>query len=281
MATGFIGLAWMSVQVFGQGDALLVSDYTGDRVYLFRRERTTCLGAPLALIEDSDPQASGRFGDLVATHGNFVLTTDEADERLRLFELQSDGSYTLIFDHDAAGEITAIALGDQHIAMTMYDGVSAWYLVSDDNVSPPTEVVLISPDIPACLATCGNDVFFGFPSTLGGDGELYIGAFEPGTMTWTLPQTIALPPPPTQLAGIGPGFGFSVDCDGDTLIVGAPGVDNEAFLVDAGRAYVYKRDAVSGDWTFSSELTSLIPQDGEQFGYDVAVCGSVASPKRL
>ena len=66
-------------------------------------------------------------------------------------------------------------------------------------------------------------------------------------------------------------FGISVAVDGDTLVVGAPGDDDNG--ADSGSVYVFTRDPDSGEWRQGAKLT---PDDGQAldyFGYSVAVSG--------
>ena len=76
-------------------------------------------------------------------------------------------------------------------------------------------------------------------------------------------------------------FGFSVDIDGDTMVVGAPFTDTLA--TDSGSAFVFVR---SGDsWTQQAELIRENNRpDFDRFGESVAISGdttSVAFQSRL
>lgn len=66
-------------------------------------------------------------------------------------------------------------------------------------------------------------------------------------------------------------FGWAVDIDGDTIVVGAhtswPGSVNQAGSVD-----VFQR-APDGVWTHTATLTAADPLPGGNFGHDVAVSG--------
>lgn len=69
-------------------------------------------------------------------------------------------------------------------------------------------------------------------------------------------------------------FGFSLDCDGEHLVVGARGNDDQA--VGAGAAYVY--DLGPTTFPLSADLAGKIyaPEAGvgDQFGYSVAIDGA-------
>ena len=66
------------------------------------------------------------------------------------------------------------------------------------------------------------------------------------------------------------GIGSGVAIDGDTAVVGAPGVDDETKL-SLGAAYVFTR--VSGVWTKQATLTASDRADSALFGSSVAVSG--------
>ncbi|GIQ84734.1 hypothetical protein KIPB_006283, partial [Kipferlia bialata] len=63
------------------------------------------------------------------------------------------------------------------------------------------------------------------------------------------------------------GYGHVVSVDGDVLVVGTTG--------DIGYAYVYERDASTGEWEEVSVLTSGL--EGRNYGYSMAVSGGVVA----
>jgi hypothetical protein len=65
------------------------------------------------------------------------------------------------------------------------------------------------------------------------------------------------------------GFGRAVAISGDTVVVGAPGVDRLAF--DGGAAYVFEREG--GAWTQAAELTASDGADSDAFGFSVGLSG--------
>lgn len=73
-------------------------------------------------------------------------------------------------------------------------------------------------------------------------------------------------------------FGFSVDIDGDRLVVGATGEDSNNAGVNqvpnnsasrSGAAYVFER--VNGEWTETAYLKAFNPGASDQFGHSVAI----------
>ena len=67
-------------------------------------------------------------------------------------------------------------------------------------------------------------------------------------------------------------FGWDLDLDGDTIIVGAPDEDSSK-----GAAYIFKRSA-NGAWSQEAKLLadSSDRDSGDSFGYSVAVDGDIA-----
>lgn len=74
-------------------------------------------------------------------------------------------------------------------------------------------------------------------------------------------------------------FGFSVDIDGDYLIVGALGQDYDAansnFIGAAGAAYIYEKDA-NDNWNFVQKLVASQRETTRQLGRCVSISGDYA-----
>lgn len=71
-------------------------------------------------------------------------------------------------------------------------------------------------------------------------------------------------------AAAGDNFGFWLDIDGDTVIVGAPGADI-ASAGNAGAAYVFTRTGSS--WSEQTKLTAPDATANDQFGHGVTIDG--------
>ena len=65
-------------------------------------------------------------------------------------------------------------------------------------------------------------------------------------------------------------FGYVVSISGDTLVVGAPQVDDNG--VDSGSAYIYER-AGDGTWSAVAKLTASDAASGDLFGLAVSISG--------
>ena len=63
-------------------------------------------------------------------------------------------------------------------------------------------------------------------------------------------------------------FGWSIDMDGETLVVGAP--KNDKMGEDAGAVYIYRHTG-NNSWNLVKELTAPNPQENQQFGRCVVI----------
>ncbi|NNF01208.1 MAG: T9SS type A sorting domain-containing protein, partial [Bacteroidia bacterium] len=74
-------------------------------------------------------------------------------------------------------------------------------------------------------------------------------------------------------------FGWSVAISGDNIVVGARFEDNDlnggTTQFESGSAYIFNKDA-SGYWTEQQKFIASDRTDFDQFGYDVAICDSLA-----
>ncbi|MBN2521867.1 MAG: T9SS type A sorting domain-containing protein [Bacteroidales bacterium] len=75
-------------------------------------------------------------------------------------------------------------------------------------------------------------------------------------------------------------FGNSVCISGDYAIVGAPYEDTDVNgynpVSGAGAAYIYKRQASTGNWQRAQKLTNAYRSEGDYFGWSVSISGRYA-----
>jgi len=72
-------------------------------------------------------------------------------------------------------------------------------------------------------------------------------------------------------------FGGSVSIDGDTVVIGATGDDDDGS--DSGSAYVFTRitpGELASDWTQNAKLTAADGAEGDYFGGSVSIDGDTA-----
>jgi hypothetical protein len=103
------------------------------------------------------------------------------------------------------------------------------------------------------------------------EGAIYV--FTRSDSTWS--QQAKLTRSPASSNGY---VGYSIDLEGDTIIVGAPLEDSSA--TDAGSAYIFTRsDSI---WSQSINISNPRPAAGDQFGHSVAISGNraiIGAPK--
>jgi len=123
----------------------------------------------------------------------------------------------------------------------------------------------------ASIAGEGSDLVIGSPGQAVGSvqGAGAVVTFrEPSQVTASYPPNLA-----TLISSVNPAvadkFGWSVDIDNGTLLVGAPGVDQPS-AVDAGAAFVYEQDD-KGDMEPVAKLADPTPDAGAELGTAVDV----------
>lgn len=104
----------------------------------------------------------------------------------------------------------------------------------------------------------------GQPATNAGS----VSVFVRSETTWSLQTTLTSPDP-----AAGDAFGASVGISGDTIIVGAPGDDEQA-LQNVGSAYIFTR--TGNVWTFLVKLHMPSAHGNDDFGRAVAISGNTA-----
>src|SRR5690606_39683704 len=67
-------------------------------------------------------------------------------------------------------------------------------------------------------------------------------------------------------------FGFSVDIDGDAIVVGAPEHDVSS-NADAGKAYIFRYNVGMGTWAEEDDLAAGDVEAGARFGDAVSISG--------
>jgi hypothetical protein len=99
------------------------------------------------------------------------------------------------------------------------------------------------------------------------DGAVFV--FERTRAGWTLDTVLTHSPTPV----LGQ-FGFEVALLGDTLLVGDPWGQTGSSTTHAGRVFVFERQ--NGVWSEKQMLTSTVAQDGDLFGWSLALSSSRA-----
>ena len=219
-----------------------------------------------AKLTASDPAADDSFGSSVAIHGTTVLVGAHFDDD----DGANSGSayvfhaaaWTAIPD-SAPGETNATTHTITHLPSASYEfRVRA---ANSIGVSAPTAAVTATASLTVPAQPTG------LSATPANNGEIALSWDDPADTTITgyeydfqaeIAKLTASDPAADER------FGFSVAVDGDTMVVGAPTVWDNA---REGAAYVYVREA--GLWNQIAKLTASDPAADDLFGYSVAVDG--------
>jgi len=101
-------------------------------------------------------------------------------------------------------------------------------------------------------------------------GAVYVLDLEGNVIAFLKALDIAPQDRTTKTLGWADRLGTSVAIDGNIVVAGAPGWED-----DAGKAYVFERDQFSGKWRQSGQLVPEVSTAGSLFGQSVAVSGEV------
>ncbi|MBE0573110.1 MAG: hypothetical protein IH618_16320, partial [Ignavibacteriaceae bacterium] len=239
--------------------------------------------SPSTKIVASDGQAEDHFGDAVATNGDFAMVgAPDADENgtdagaVYVYEPinnQWTESAKLLAPDGADGDNFGGAVdmfGDLAIVGARFDdpdGSAYIYRLSGNTWNLETKIV---PNDGSTGDKFGNSVAIYNDRaaigayTYGGIGAVYIFTYQSGN--WI--QTDKITPADGE---INDWFGYSIDLNGDYLIVGNP-TDNDNGTI-SGSAYVYH---YANGWTLDKKIIGDDVDEADHFGWSVAIDGQYA-----
>ena len=116
------------------------------------------------------------------------------------------------------------------------------------------------------VSLSGDTVVIGAPGDASSAGSAYVFIRSGGVWTQQAKLTASGGDPYDF-------FGGCVSLSGDTVVIGAPGV-NFPSIIYTGAAYVFVRSGE--DWTQQAELTASDGADDDNFGYSVSLSGETA-----
>ncbi len=295
---------WFGHSVAVSGNTAVVGafrDYNGNATgsaYVFERDPATGNWTERTKLLASDGEAGDYFGVSVAVSGDTVVIGAYSDDDAGN---ETGSAYVFVRDavngnwaqqakllaSDAAANsffgVSVAVSGDSTIvgAFTSSAGApgSAYVFVRD----PATgnwiqQAKLLASDGAAydqfggSVAIQGNTVVVGAPSrdeTGPDSGSAYVFERNPATNLWTQQAKL--------LFGDGAPFNYignSVAVVGNTAVVGSQGSVYPG--TDAGAAYVFVRNPVTGSWTQQAKFLASDAGGGELFGLSVAVAGDTA-----
>ncbi len=117
----------------------------------------------------------------------------------------------------------------------------------------------------AAVALAGNRLVVGVPGRAGLTGAVYVYEYTGGN--WLVTATLAA----ADFAA-GDEFGTAVAIAGNTIVVGAPRVEDGAGPNDSGAVYVYER--IGGSWQQVQRLTDIAASPNAMLGHALAFDGT-------
>ncbi|NWH04496.1 CARDB domain-containing protein [Desulfobacter latus] len=235
------------VGAYGPNDTY--SGPPGSAYIFYRDQGGTDTWGQVAKIMASDGVRKDYFGWSISINGDTVVVGARGDDDNGI-----DSGSAYIFCRDQGG---ADAWG-QVAKITASDGVWGDYFGWSVSIDGDTVVVGANGDDDNGL----------------GSGSAYIFCRDQGgTDAWGQAAKI------TASDGVwGDYFGWSVSIDGDTVVVGAPGDDNEDqdpyYIDDFGSAYIFYRDQSGTDaWGQAAKITASDGAEDDSFGDSVSIDG--------
>ena len=197
-----------------------------------------------------------------------LAAADTADNTSFGMAVAVDGAYALV--GTPGDDVNGSNSGAAYLFLQSQGGLDGWgqvkKLVADD--ADAEDIFGVSVDISGDYIVVGAGAEDGAGSSR---GAVYIFYKDQGGVdNWGQFKKLT-----ATGAEDNDGFGFAVALDGDTLIVGADGVDGDG--TDEGAAYVFYKDHGGADnWGLVVALEAADPEDGNQFGYAIDLSGDVA-----
>jgi len=220
-----------------------------------------------AYLKASNTGTGDRFGHRVAIHGDLVVVGAQSED--------GSGSGVDPFSNDGAASAGAAYVfrrvggawtHDAYLKASNTDAGDSFG--SAVAVHGNTIAIGAQEEDSAAIGVGGDPSSGGSP----GSGAVYV--FVHDGSSWTQQAYVK-----ATNTDAGDGFGWSVDLEGDTLLVGAPFEDGGAAGVGgdqaddsssaAGAAYTFER--VGGSWFASGYLKADASDAQDQFGYAVAL----------
>jgi hypothetical protein len=206
-------------------------------------------------IQAPDRKPQSYFGSSVSIEGDILAV----------------GAYLESFD--AEGYDSLKDAGAVYVFYKNIGGENNWGFVQ--KITPPDRDSLDKFGFSVSLS--GDYLFVGAPNQKNDDtgnnpfldaGAVYIFAKdEGGSNNWGMVKKIT-----PQDRNIEDRFGWSLDFDGNTAVVGAPYKDDHGTTTDnSGKIYLISQNNTSGEWEITKTISNPAPDKDEQFGRVVSV----------
>ncbi|MDH5546044.1 MAG: cadherin-like beta sandwich domain-containing protein [Gammaproteobacteria bacterium] len=228
------------------------ASYAAGAVYVFQRSGTTWIHQ--AKLKEPDGNINikfNEFGSSVAVSGNVVTVGVPLEE----------SSSTVITDMNvSAAPIDKLAAESGAVYAFLRTGTT-WAYEAHIKVSSGVGGDRWGHDI----AMDGNTLAVSSILNNGGTGAVAVFVRDSLTATWTQQGGILTAPAPSS----NDLFGWSVDINANTIVVGAPLEDTTA--ADSGAVMAYLRTGTT--WAWQANIKSSVADAGDHFGKDVSLAG--------
>ena len=235
----------------------------------------------LSLLSET-PLAGQGYGEALAVGGGDVVVGESQDE--------TSPGYVYVYRKDSGGawvevqrlEASNSAIGDRFGRTVTLSGdqllvgstvLQAIYVFEKDGSDQWRETQILRASdafegnfIGRISAADGDHFFTSSWADSEGRGAVYVFERDPATGRWS--ETDKL-----MGSDVGPNelFGMSIAVEGGLALIGTAQKDN-----GTGAAYVFRRDAATGDWSEQSKLTGPGTGPNSAFGITVGLDGGVA-----
>jgi len=277
-----------------EGDRLLVSRMYGGSVDVLERSETG-QWSTTAILARADDEFDNFFGWSVALSGDVAIAGAPEDDSggprrgsVYLYEraaggawnqvselLSSDGLPVSRFGDEVAIDGDVLVVGAPNASL-FGTASGAAYVFERDDAGVWVETTRLIQDSPAGLdqfgtavAVCGYTIMVGLQDDDNGVRGAVCVFEKQADGTWI--QTQRLHSSESDIADL---FGEAIGLSGELAVIGAR-YHGPQRISSAGAAYIFTRGA-DGLWTETAKLTASDAQQGDEFGYAVAVSGRTA-----
>ena len=167
-----------------------------------------------------------------------------------------------------------LLVGAPEVFNPMFGPVGGAYVFVRSGDTWVQQQELLGPDsgnfdwVGSAVALAGDTAFVGAPNHDANKGTVYV--FTRSGTAWSEGTALVAS---DGASGDARQFGGAIKCDGNTLIIGAPGPDYSSTGIYApGEAYAFENSG--GVWTEAQILRPDDGADGDQFGYSLAISGA-------
>jgi len=280
------------------GDYAIIGSVNNNAAYIFKRDGSTGVWSEQTILiptSDSQNSTSDKFGYSVSISGNYAIVG--APEYNHNANTNAGAAYIFVRSgttwtqqqkliasdlggYDFFGRSVSISGEYAIIGAPLWDigssdtieGVAYIFNRSGTNWSEQQKLIAsdagANDNFGSSVSISGNYAVVGaWPEDEGGSdaGAVYI--FVRTGTSWS--QQYKLIASDSQSND---NFGWSVDIDGDYVVIGAKNGDSN--VIDSGSAYIFKRDGTT--WSQQAKLTASDAAATDRFGWSVSISGNYA-----